>query len=507
MQDRRVTRRRALAALSAAGLTGLAGCTGGDGGDGGGGTAGTEGNGDGTTAADSGGGTTMDDAGTTAGESEATTGEGTTGEAEMDDGEGTTGDAGGASGSVKIGVLQPLSGDLAYYGQQSLWGFFSGLAYKGDSDPIPEATTGTKTATVGGVDYELVIRDTQLDPATAQTAATNLVQNEEVDLLFGITSSGAATQVVQTVVQQAGVPIVIGPAASAGITSSSDTCSENVFRASENTAMDARSGGQYVANETDVSKVYLFGADYSFGQAVVNNYRTVLEDNGVEIVGERFVPQGYSEWPGLLDNAQEAGAEGIVTGFTAQTLPQLFTAFLNGDYDYQAFGGFATRITVSVIGQTLQEALGELTEESLADANVGPFTTRYHWNQYDNEINSAFVDSYTSAYGVVPDLFSSGTFTAASSIVQAVEESGSTEGAAIADALRGMTVADTPKGEDAYSFQEYNNQARSPMTIADAVPTTEESWDAPIQPSEPVRTVPADSVTIPADAEGMNCSL
>jgi branched-chain amino acid transport system substrate-binding protein len=514
-----ITRRQVVAALGAVGVSGLAGCAGGNG-------EGSNDSGDNGTA-DSGGGSgdgggddtrtptgSGDATGTASGDGTRTSGDGGTDtdgdeatETSGGDGTETGGGGSGASGTVRIGVLQPLTGDLKYYGQQSLWGFYEGLNYKSDEGFTADAKTGTKTATVGGVDYELIVRDTQLQASRAQSLATSLVQDEGVDMLFGCTSSGAASQVATTVTNQAQVPTMIGPAASADITASSETCSEYLFRASENTAMDARSGGQYVANETDVSKVYLFGADYSFGQAVVNNYRTVLEDNGVEIVGERFVPQGYSEWPGLLDNAQEAGAEGIVTGFTAQTLPQLFTAFLNGDYDYQAFGGFATRITVSVIGQTLREALGELTEEKLANANVGPFTTRYHWNQYDNEINSAFVDSYTSAYGVVPDLFSSGTFTAASSIVQAVEESGSTEGADIASALRGMTVADTPKGEDAYSFQEYNNQARSPMTIADAVPTTEESWDAPIQPSEPVRTVPADSVTIPADAEGMNCSL
>jgi branched-chain amino acid transport system substrate-binding protein len=481
--DRRVTRRRAIRALGATGVVGLAGCTGGDG------------NGGDT---DSGG----TDSGTT------TTGgdEGTT---EMSGT--TTGSSGGASGTIKIGVLQPVSGDLKYYGQQALWGFFSGLAYKGESDPIPKATTGTKTATVGDVTYELHVRDTKFSADTAQTVATDLVQNEDVDMLFGTTSSGSATRVINTVVKQASVPAMIGPAASASITADSETCSDLVFRASENTAMDARSGGKYVAQETDVSTVYLFGADYSFGRAVVGNYKSVLQNEGVEIVGEKFVPRGYSEWDGLLSNAADAGAEGIVGGFTVATLPKLFTAYLNGDYDYRVFGGYATEITNGVVGQTLQKALGTpLTREKIANSELGPFTTRYHWNQYDNEINSAFVDTYTNAYGKVPDLFTSGTFTAASAIVQAVQESGSTEGADVAEALRGMTVRDTPKGEDGYVFQEYNNQARSEMTVANPVPTKEEwseLWNAPVQPGEPAARIGKETVTIPKDAEDMNCSL
>ncbi|ADQ67055.1 amino acid/amide ABC transporter substrate-binding protein, haat family [Halogeometricum borinquense DSM 11551] len=476
--DDRISRRSVLSTLGAAGVTGFAGCAGGDNG----GTDQT---------------TTGTDGETMAGEGDAT---GT-----------TTGSAGGASGTVKLGVIQPMSTDLKYYGMQALWGFFSGMAYKGDTDPVTGIESGEYTVSVGGVDYELYVRDTKFSADTAQTLATDLVQSEDVDMLVGCASSGAASRVITTVAKQANVPYMVGPAASADITGNSKTCGDMIFRAAENTAMDARSGGKYVAQETDVQQVYLFGADYSFGRAVVNNYESVLKANNVEIVGKKFVQQGYSEWKGLLDKASEAGAQGIVGGFTVSTLPALFTTYLNGDYNYRVFGGFATEITTSVVGQTLQKVFGKpLTEQKLQGKQFGPFTTRYHWNQYDNDINSAFVDMYSKAYGRVPDLFTSGMFTAASAIVQAVEESGSTEGADIASSLRGMTVAETPKGTDGYAFQKYNNQARSAMTVADPVPITDEwkdQWGAAIMPSDPVARIDASETTIPSDAEEMGCSL
>lgn len=465
-----ITRRRALATVGAAGLAGLAGCS-----------SSNDGN-------DGGGGTDTDTTPT-----------------------GTTMGGTNASGTVKVGVLQPISGDLQYYGQQGVWGFSSGLAYKAGEEPSVTAESGSQTVTVGDVDYELYIRDTQFSADNAQSLATNLVTGEDVDILFGCASSGAASRVAETVAKQAGVPYMMGPAASASATASAETCGEQIFRASENTAMDARSGGKYVARESDVSRVFLFGADYSFGRAVVNNYESVLRNEGVEIVGKRFVPQGYGEWEGLLDNAVEAGAQGIVGGFTVSTLPALFTSYLQGDYDFTVFGGFATEITNNVVGGLLQNQLGTpLTQEKLDGLGVGPFTTRYHWNQYDNEINNTFVDGYLNAYGRVPDLFTSGTFTAASAIVQGVEESGSTDGADIASAMREMTVTDTPKGEGGYTFQGYNNQARSEMTVANVVPTADEwsdAWGAAVQPSEPVARVSADETTIPADSDEMNCSL
>jgi branched-chain amino acid transport system substrate-binding protein len=465
-----------LGAIAAAGIGGVAGCTtgsetetegnGGDGGDGGGGGGETTGQ--------------------------------TTTQADVS-----------ASGTVKIGVMQPMSGDLQYYGMQSVWGFLSGLAYKTDTDPLTGVSEGTQTIEDGDVTWELVFRDTEFSADKAQTIATNLAQDDEVDALFGCSSSAAAGRVIDTVVNtnEVDIPYMAGPAASASITSSSSTCSEQVFRANENTAMDARSGGKYVAEETDVDRVFLMGADYSFGRAVVQNYREVLEANDVEIVGERFVPQGYDEFDGLFQQAVDADAQGVVGGFTVATLPNFMTAAAN--YDVRVFGGFATEITNSVVGGLLENLIeGELTEQKVRDAEIGPFTTRYHWNQYDNDINSAFVDMYTSAYGKVPDLFTSGTFTAASSFHQAVQASGSTEGVDLVDAMRGMTVTDTPKGEDAYVFQEYNNQARSEMTVAYPVPTSSEwseYWGASIMPSDPVARVGKDQTTIPRD--GMDCSL
>jgi len=492
----RITRRRAIKALGAAGLVGLAGCSSG-------------GDGDGTDTPDDAGATPTDTPMGTPTDTEGM-GMGTPGDGTPTQTTART-DIPTGSGTVRIGVLQPLSGDLAYYGQQGIWGFLSGLSYKAGEDPPAEVSTGEMTVSVGDLDYELVVRDTEFTASVAQNAATNLVQNQDIDMLFGCASSGAASRVISTVVNATDVPYMAGPAASASITADSETCSDQVFRASENTAMDARSGGRYVATETDVSSVYLFGADYSFGRAVVNNYESVLENEGIEIVGKRFVERGYSEWDGLLDNAEDAGAEGIVTGFTVATLPAIFTSFLSGDYSFRAFGGFATQITNQVIGNTLKSVLGEpLTMEKLNNADAGPFTTRYHWNQYDNPINDQFVESYTGTYGIVPDLFTSGTFTAASAIHQAIVESGSTNGSDIAGALKGMTVRDTPKGRNAYTFQEYNNQARSDMTVADVVPTQDEwanNWGAAIQPSEPRARIDADQVTIPADSGDMNCSL
>src|SRR6056297_905623 len=170
MVDDSVSRRRWLTALGATGAAGLAGCTGSDGGQ----------------------STTT----TTTSATDETT------ESGMTETTATTTEQASVSGKVKLGVLQPTSGDLKYYGQQALWGFYSGLAHKAGTDPIGDASTGTKSVTVGDVEYELVVRDTQFSAKKAQSLATDLVKNDEVDMLFGCASSGAANRVIKTVSKQ-----------------------------------------------------------------------------------------------------------------------------------------------------------------------------------------------------------------------------------------------------------------------------------------------------------------
>jgi branched-chain amino acid transport system substrate-binding protein len=477
----KLSRRRVLGALGASGTIALAGCSGGDGDDGSDGEDGSDGS-DGEDGSDGSDGS--------------------------DGGDSTNQDL---SGTLRIGVLQDFSGQLAVYGAQGSAGFYSGLAHKAGNDPLPADAIdeGDYSYAVNDIDIEIRARDTQFAPTQAQTLASELVTQDDVDMLYGVGNSGGAISVINGVVDQAEVPFIAGPAASAEITAGEGTCRDLVFRANENTAMDARSGGVYIADQTDVDQIALFGADDAFGQSVVNNYRTVLENRGVTIADERAVPEDLDqpEWVGLLDEAESAGAEGIVGGFTAAGLSGFFSAFLDGDYDFQLFGGFASRLTLGVVGNALQSTLDDFSNEALQAADFGPFTTRYHWNQYDNPINDQFVESHASTYGVVPDLFTSGAFTAASAVVQAMNEQGEVSADAIVEGMSGMTVTDTPKGENGYTFQEYNNQARSEMTVAPVTvtPDSQENWPAAIMPGDPIERVSADEVTIPASE--MSCDL
>ncbi|TQR22063.1 hypothetical protein C9J85_02920 [Haloferax sp. wsp5] len=61
--------------------------------------------------------------------------------------------------TVKSGSFSPATGDEVLR-RPVAWGFLSGLAYKGDTDPPTDPGSGEVTITAGDTEYRLLIRDT-----------------------------------------------------------------------------------------------------------------------------------------------------------------------------------------------------------------------------------------------------------------------------------------------------------------------------------------------------------
>jgi|GEM_PF-365780 len=457
MDSRTISRRETLGTLGATGMLALAGCVGGD------------------------------DDGDDTGES------GTTDDAEFD--------------GLRIGVLGALTGDNGpEFGLMGITGFLSGLAYKADDDPLthpaleytedgltdastvqpPEAIHGeVMEYTVGDVDMELHFRDSADNPDTADEQAVDLVGNENVDVLFGLSNSDSLLRVITNVVPVDDTPLFVGQATTSDATAEADRCDRRVFRATETSAMSARAGSAYIVDSPDIERVALYGADYSFGRSVIEQYRTALTEAGVEIVTagddiDEIVSQGFTDWEEKIQSeVVAADADAIVYGFTAQTGVPFFRDYASLVPELaeplQVIGDLPPRISTNELGESFEV----LIQEQLGTADIdpddlelilnlfgfGPLTARYMWNQYDNPINETFVEMHTDAYNVVPDLFTSSAFTSASAIVQALDEVGEVSSDAILEGVYGMTVEETPKGEGEYEFLEANNQATSPITV------------------------------------------
>lgn len=415
------------------------------------------------------------------------------------------------SNSLVIGVLQPLSGLLEPYGQQGLSGFLTGLAYKTGAEP-GELSTGKQLYSYQGAsddsgaennssqsdaagsgndatDIIVEVRDTESAARTAVNRAETLVNSVDVDVLYGVAGAGAAAQVVQIAAEGLNVPFVVCPAAATALTSDSDQRSPRLFRTTAHTGMTARGMATHLTQaqaRAQPDRVALVATENNFGQAVLDQYMSVLNQTAPEVASEQRVatdPEAV-DWAGVLATAADTGADVLVAGVTDTGIAKLAAAFLSERPSLRLQGSFNGTATLT---NELTAAVSDL-DAALQAAPLGPFVSRYHWNQYDNAINDAFVQLHREAYNKLPNLFTAGGFTAASALVQAVD-TGARAPDRITEALSGMTVVETPKGQGAYTFRKSDNQARSSVTIAPL--TTGDGPDRPttVGPGEPVARI------------------
>ena len=110
-----------------------------------------------------------------------------------------------AQETVKIGVIQPLTGSVAY----------NGLAFVAGAKLAVEQRNAA--AGVLGRKVELVIEDGQCRPANSVNAAEKLVQRDKVVALTGAFCS-SATAAVMPVAEKYKVPLLTGVSSKADLT-------------------------------------------------------------------------------------------------------------------------------------------------------------------------------------------------------------------------------------------------------------------------------------------------
>ncbi|MBU9714353.1 substrate-binding domain-containing protein [Bacillus tamaricis] len=360
-----------------------------------------------------------DDADTDAAPEDTDTG-GETADSESGDDEGDSGDDGDvaeATGDpIKIGILTSQTGVLEAYGQQMIKGFEIGLDY---------ATDGT--GAVNGRPIEVIIRDTQTDPQVAVQQATELYENEEIDILVGAASSGDTLAVLPLAEVYERI-MIVEPAVADAITGSE--WNPYIFRTGRNSSQDAVAGAAAIAGEgTDIA---VLAPNYAFGLDGAAAFKEAAEALGANIVLEEFPAQDATDFTANIQRIIDADPE------------YLFVIWSGANSPWQALQDMG----VQDRGITISTGAPDIAALYTMDDLIGMegFSV-YHYTLPDNPVNDYLVEEHMARHdGEVPDLFTAGGMASA---IAAVEALTNTDGDASADALRdamkGMTF-DSPKG-------------------------------------------------------------
>lgn len=339
-----------------------------------------------------------------------------------------------AAGPIKIGIIQGLSGPYEIYGKAEVTGFKMGLEY---------FTHGTNK--ILGRDVELIVEDTQLKADRAKMLLTKLYSDDKVDLAIGPTSSGVALAILP-VARDFKKILVVEPAVADAITGSH--WNRYIFRTGRNSSQDAISNAAAVA-EPGVS-IACIGQDYAFGRDGIAAYKKAAEKLGAKVVHEEYCDPKGTDFTAPIQRIIEALKDKpkpkyvwVIWAGKGGPIAQLMSAGLDKYGIEIASGGNV--LAVLKMMKPLKGMKGSIY---------------YYYENPNNPVNDWFVKEHLKRFNEPPDFFTCGGFAAASAVVKAITEAGTTDTEKLISTMEGMEFM-TPKG--IMIFRKEDHQALQSM--------------------------------------------
>lgn len=334
---------------------------------------------------------------------------------------------------IRLGAIYILSGSAATYGE---------FAQRGINLAIQEINS---SGGVNGRDLELVIEDSQGKAAVAIQAARKLVYQDQVDALMGLDSSGVAQGLVPTI-PELQKPLIITHAATPDVTG--ELCNPFTYRINTNVAQTQRAAAE-IAAELGAKRWTTIGPDYAFGHQSWEFFGAALKELNpdVELMSETAFPRfGAEDFTPFINGVMDSNADGVLISVWGGDLVNFVRQATNLGFFEK---GFEVIFTVGAATEVLT-ALGDRMPEGVW------LGTRYWYEGYDNEKNASFVQAYMDQYEAPPSYNAEGAYAAVYAYKKAIEAAGSTDGPAIAEALKGMSL-EAPNGT--VTFRPGDNQA------------------------------------------------
>ena len=325
---------------------------------------------------------------------------------------------GQAQGTIKIGLILPLSGQFADTGVQIQNGINLYMKQHGD--------------TVAGKKIELIVKDVGgINPPVAKRLAQELVTRDQVDILagFALTPNALAAADVAT---EAKKFMVVMNAATAIIT----TKSPYIARTSMTIPQLNTTLGAWAEKNAGVKKAYTMVTDYGPGIDAEGAFSKGLKDAGGDVVGSVRMAVANPDFSAYVQRAKDLDPQGIFVMIPGGAQPGAFGKAL-------AERGIDPKKT-KIMGQL--EIADEHALASMGDEAVGIITAAHYDYNLKNKTNEAFVKAFNAEFKRNPDFFAVGGYDGMHLIYGALGKTkGKTDGDALIAAAKGMKW-ESPRG-------------------------------------------------------------
>ena len=357
--------------------------------------------------------------------------------------------AAAASDTIKIGVLAPLTGGVAEYGNAVNNGvtmFFEELNANGG---------------INGKQVELVVYDEEGDPVKAVTGYNYLLDEEVVAIIGDVTT--APTIAVVTESQEEGTPMITASATAAAVTCQMNddgtvaAVYENMFRSC---FIDPFQGNKMAAfakeqlNASTAAVLYNVGSDYSAGCA--KSFQETAQAQGLEVLAVESYADGAVDFQSQLTN------------IAAKNPDVLFIPDYYSVVALVAQQAYAAGVKSTMLGSDgWDSVLDVVTDPALLEGS-------YYCSGYSiedtREAVQTFVANYQAKYGATPNMFAAQGYDAAMIMAAAVEKAEASGAKAGSDAyteaiIAAMKATDMDCVTGHVTYNEYNNPEKSAAII------------------------------------------
>ena len=282
----------------------------------------------------------------------------------------------GATETVKIGVLLPFADIYAVLGESILEGM------KMYFDQIDNQAGGRK--------IELVVEDTEIKPDVAQQKARKLVEQDEVDFVTGVVSSGVLIGLRDYLIETKKLLICSNAGANE---LSRGLKTPYIWRTSFTNWMMHWPIGAWAAENVG-QRVYLTVPDYAAGENALSAFTNNFEAHGGTVIGVQRTP-----FPSMGDPAP------FITEL-AEAKPDLIYAWYSGSsavtfvkayHDFGLSGALPLVTSGFTVGEDVRPAEGETA--------LGIHNS-LHWTPLlDNDENKTFLKAYQERTGRAADVY------------------------------------------------------------------------------------------------------
>jgi branched-chain amino acid transport system substrate-binding protein len=325
---------------------------------------------------------------------------------------------------VRIGLLTVKTGPLAQGGIQMEQGLTLFLKDRNNA--------------LAGRKVEMISADTGGNPAGAKTKAQELVERDKVDFIVGPLAAFELLAITDYIAD-ARMPML-------SLAAADDMTQRKpnpwFIRASATSSQCNHPLGDYAAKEMKLKTAATISEDFAYGYEQCGGFQRVFEDNGSKIVLKLWPPLVTADYTPYL--AQIKDVDCVWTGFAGSNPIKLMKQYddIGLKEKYPVLGGWT--------------AFDDALLKSFGDEAVGAVSASWYSTELDAPSNKTFIAGMQRDYQILPGGYAAGTYVNGMVIEAALEKTGGkTDKQALIDALRAVSLADTPRG--AFRFDHLGN--------------------------------------------------